>query len=57
MDFHVSTPTETQLVMRTTEGGYVHQVWPAPASSLPGDERPEERRRPVAYLQIMSEMP
>lgn len=35
MDFHVITPTEQQLVMQTTEGGYVHQVWPAPSSSLP----------------------
>jgi hypothetical protein len=40
MDYHVITPTEQQLVMQTTEGGYVHQVWPAPPSSLPGGAAP-----------------
>jgi hypothetical protein len=40
MEFHVITPTEQQLIMRTTEGGGVHQVWPAPPSSLPGGAAP-----------------
>lgn len=35
MDFHVSTPAETQLIMRTEDGRLV-LVLPAPASSLPG---------------------
>jgi hypothetical protein len=34
MDFHVSTPVETELVMET-ENGRVVEVWPAPPSSLP----------------------
>jgi hypothetical protein len=34
MDFHVITPTEEQLVMRT-ERGHVVLVLPAPQSSLP----------------------
>jgi hypothetical protein len=35
MDFHVITATEQKLVMQTTEGGYLHRVFPAPPSSLP----------------------
>lgn len=34
MDFHVITPAEEQLVMRT-EDGRVVQVLPTPPSSLP----------------------
>jgi hypothetical protein len=34
MDFHVSTPVETELVMKT-ENGRVIEVWPAPLSSRP----------------------
>jgi hypothetical protein len=40
MDFHVITSTEQKLVMQTTSGGYVHQVFPAPPSSLPAGARP-----------------
>ena len=39
MDYHVSTPAETQLVMQTADGRVV-EVWPAPASSLPSDAAP-----------------
>jgi hypothetical protein len=34
MDYHVSTPAETQLVMQTADGRVV-LVLPAPVSSLP----------------------
>lgn len=40
MDSHVITPTEQQLIMQTTDTGHVHQVWPAPPSSLPGGAAP-----------------
>lgn len=39
MDFHVITPSEEQLVVRT-EDGRVIQVRPAPLSSLPGRVTP-----------------
>lgn len=41
MDYHVSTPAETQLVMQTTDGRVV-QVLPAPPSSLPGGAAPAQ---------------
>jgi hypothetical protein len=34
MDYHVSTPAETQLVIQTADGRVV-MVLPAPSSSLP----------------------
>lgn len=39
MDYHVITPDEAQLVMRT-EDGRVVTVLPAPASSLPSGAAP-----------------
>ena len=39
MDYHVSTPTETQLVMQTADGRVV-LVQPAPPSSLPSGAAP-----------------
>ncbi|SDC68601.1 hypothetical protein SAMN05428966_102113 [Massilia sp. PDC64] len=39
MDYLVSTPAETQLVMQTVDGRVI-AVWPAPPSSLPGVAAP-----------------
>ena len=41
MDFHVITPAEDALVMRT-EDGRVVQVLPTPPSSLPGGAAPAQ---------------
>ena len=41
MDYHVITPVEEQLVMRT-EDGRVVQVLPTPPSSLPGGVDPDQ---------------
>jgi hypothetical protein len=43
MDYHVSTPAETQLVMQT-EDGRVVQVLPAPTSSLPASSTVQQRQ-------------
>jgi hypothetical protein len=40
MDFHVITPAEDQLVMRTQDG-HVVLVLPAPQSSLPPAAAPD----------------
>jgi hypothetical protein len=56
MDYHVSTPAETALVMQT-EDGRVVQVLPAPPSSLPGDWPLGEMSGTADYRQTMSEMP
>lgn len=60
IDYHVSTPAETQLVMQTAAGRVV-DVWPTPSSSVPGDTAlvrqhsvDDENQATTAYLQMTS---